>query len=195
MQRIKTRTIPPLDELNGVHIQIPSILPSPINIPVLQSELMYHPDQHYVHYLIKHLYEGFHTGINPLPKTSLECKNLLSACRDPETVDLIVQEELQKGYLLGPFTKVPFAVFRINPIGIVEGKYSKKKRLIVDLSAPHNNDGHQSLNELMNKEDYSLYYVTIDHAIKIIQTLGPGSWLCKADITDAFKLIPIHRSM
>ena len=35
-------------------------------------------------------------------------------------------------------------------------------------------------------------YVKIDDAIRIIQSLGRGSWLCKFDIEDAFKILPIH---
>ncbi|XP_063400049.1 uncharacterized protein LOC134684675 [Mytilus trossulus] len=97
-------------------------------------------------------------GINVLPSKSLECKNLLSTKKFPDDVTKLVDDELRKGYLIGPFTKPPFDTYRISPIGIVEGKYSKKKRLILDLSAPHNNDEHHSINDLINKEDYSLTY-------------------------------------
>ncbi|CAG2199581.1 unnamed protein product [Mytilus edulis] len=113
----------------------------------------------------------------------------------PDDVTKLVDDELRKGYLIGPFTKPPFDTYRISPIGIVEGKYSKKKRLILDLSAPHNNDEHHSINDLINKEDYSLTYVRIDDAINIIKSLGIKSQLCKCDVTDAFKLIPVHNSL
>ncbi|CAC5368602.1 unnamed protein product [Mytilus coruscus] len=95
----------------------------------------------------------------------------------PDDVTKLVDDELRKGYLIGPFTKPPFDTYRISPIGIVEGKYSKKKRLILDLSAPHNNDEHHSINDLINKEDYSLTYVRIDDAISIIKSLGIKSQL------------------
>ena len=65
----------------------------------------------------------------------------------------------------------------------------------MDLSAPHDNPFHPSLNELINKEDFSLSYVTIDSAIKIIKALGKGAWLTKTDIKDAFKLVPIKSSL
>ncbi|CAG2199079.1 unnamed protein product [Mytilus edulis] len=133
--------------------------------------------------------------INVLPSKSLECKNLLSTKKFPDDVSKLVDDELRKGYLIGPFTKPPFDTYRISPIGIVEGKYSKKKRLILDLSAPHNNDEHHSINDLINKEDYSLTYVRIDDAINIIKSLGIKSQLCKCDVTDAFKLIPVHNSL
>ena len=68
-------------------------------------------------------------------------------------------------------------------------------RLIVDLSAPHNSDKPTSLNELINKEEYSLSYVKLDDAIQGILDRGQGSWLCKTDIVDAFKQILIHPSL
>lgn len=92
---------------------------------------------------------------------------------------------------MGPYVKPPFPTYRVSPLGIVEGKYSKKKRLIVDLSAPHDDDVHPSINNLIDKEECSMSYVKLDDAIEVIQQLGQGSVLCKTDITDAFKLIPI----
>ncbi|CAF3412760.1 unnamed protein product [Rotaria sp. Silwood1] len=88
-----------------------------------------------------------------------------------------------------------FFNYRINPIGLVESKYSKKKRLIVDLSAPHNDKDHPSINSLIDKDSYSLSYVTVDDAIKSIQKLGKSAWMNKADIQDAFKLLPIKQSL
>jgi hypothetical protein len=107
-----------------------------------------------------------------------------------------VQSEVDKGFLLGPFVYPPFPTVRINPIGIVESKYSKKKRLIVDLSAPHDLEDVCSLNDLINKEDFRLSYVRLDDAIRIIKTLHQGDpiFLCKTDIADAFKQIPLHPS-
>ncbi|CAG2199550.1 unnamed protein product [Mytilus edulis] len=104
---------------------------------------------------------------------SLECKNLLSTKKFPDDVTKLVDDELRKGYLNGPFTKPPFDTYRISPIGIVEGKYSKKKRLILDLSAPHNNVEHHSINDLINKEDYSLTYIPLSAH----KTVGPSTSL------------------
>ena len=60
-------------------------------------------------------------------------------------------------------------------------------------NGPHNSQEHDSLNELISKEEYYLSYVKLDDAI--ILDRGPGSWLCKTDIVDAFKQIPIHPSL
>ena len=66
---------------------------------------------------------------------------------------------MKKGYLVGPFNTPPFSNYRVSPLGVAEGTYSGKKCLIVDLSAPHNDNNHVSLNQLINKDDYSLTYV------------------------------------
>ena len=139
--------------------------------------------------------QGFHTGIQELPSTTLECKNLLSASSQPEVTTQLIQSEVEKGFLIGPLDKMPFSIYRTNPIGVAEGKYSQKKRLIVDMSAPHNDKNNTCLNDMIVKEDFSLNYVTVDDAIARIKEKGKGSWLCKTDIKDAFKLIPIHPSL
>uniref|UniRef100_A0A8W8L8Q0 C3H1-type domain-containing protein n=1 Tax=Magallana gigas TaxID=29159 RepID=A0A8W8L8Q0_MAGGI len=106
-------------------------------------------------------------------------------------VDELLSSEIKKGFLSGPYQTAPFQQYRVSPLGIAERKYSKKKRLIVDLSAPHNNDAHPSINDLIDKDECSLSYVSIDDAIKCIKKFGKDALMCKTDISDAFKLIPI----
>ena len=142
-------------------------------------------------YLVTGLKNGFDPMISQLPQVTTECKNNKSAKLQPSVVDSLIQSEIEKGFLLGPFQESPFHVYRISPIGIAEGKYSKKKRLIVDLSAPYDNEEILSINDLIDKESCSLTYVTIDNAIELIKKAGKGALMCKADISDAFKLIPL----
>ena len=123
-----------------------------------------------------------------------ECNNLQSAVRQPEIVQQLVDSEIRKGFLIGPFDTPPFDMYRVSPLGVAQGKYSSKNRLIVDLSAPHGKSVHSSINDLINKNDCSLSYVTIDDAIQEIIKQGTGALMCKADISDAFKLIPIKPS-
>ncbi|KAK6191208.1 hypothetical protein SNE40_002946 [Patella caerulea] len=47
------------------------------------------------------------------------------------------------------------------------------------------------MNDLIDKEDFSVSYVSVDDAISAIQYYGKGAILNKTDIVDAFKLIPI----
>ena len=104
--------------------------------------------------LISGFKNGFLTGIKCLPADNLVCRNLLSARSQPNVTTELIQKEVNKKFVLGPFTDIPFTTFRINPIGVAEGKYSKKKRLIVDLSAPHQNMEATSLNDMIDKEEF-----------------------------------------
>ena len=98
--------------------------------------------------------EGFDTGLKLMPSDSLECRNLRSTQADVKFVSQALQSEVKKGYTIGPYDTPHFPVHRVSPLGVAIGKYSGKKRLILDLSAPHNNPQHPSLHELINKEEY-----------------------------------------
>ncbi|VDI22614.1 Hypothetical predicted protein [Mytilus galloprovincialis] len=47
---------------------------------------------------------------------TVECKNLQSAFRNPDSVDIIIKQEVDKGYLVGPFKRLPFDRYRVSPI-------------------------------------------------------------------------------
>ncbi|XP_034567346.1 uncharacterized protein LOC117832365 [Notolabrus celidotus] len=95
--------------------------------------------------------------------------------------------------MVGPFSKSPFSNFRVSPIGVATRKYSLKKRLIVDLSAPRDSS-IPSINSLIPREPFSLYYASVDNAVQMIKSAGTGAWLGKADSSDAFKVVPLHPS-
>ena len=179
----------------SVHASLPNYQAPPINLNQLELELAKFPDLPAKQALLEGLTHGFDTGFSSLPSENYHCKNLLSARSDPDTVSQLLNLELSRGYLIGPFAHPPFHTYRINPLGLAEKKYSGKKRLTVDLSAPHNVPGHTSLNDLIDKADFSLSYVKLDDAIALINTLGPHVLMCKTDITDAFKQVPIHPSL
>ena len=84
-------------------------------------------------------------------------------------------------------------MYRVRPIGIVEGKYSGKKTVIVDVTSPHDSEKHSSINNLIDKEQCTLSYVWIDDAIRAIQDFGRFSILNKVDISDAFKQLGIRK--
>ena len=119
--------------------------------------------------------------------TNLECKNLMSARKNPSDIQELIEIERKNGFLYGPFSKPPFNEYRVSPLGLAIGKYSGKKRLIVDLSSPHSDPDNVSINELIDKESCRLTYVKLDDAIKAIQHYGRNASLCKVDISNAFK--------
>ena len=108
-------------------------------------------------------------------------------------MDTLIQKEQAKGFMVGPYEEPPSSLYRASPIGVATRKYSGKKRLIVDLSAPHG-CVVSSINILKPREPYSLCYASVDNAIHMIKIAGAGAWLGKADVTDAFKVMPLHPS-
>jgi hypothetical protein len=157
----------------------------------VERDLRLHPDESFVLTLIKGLRLGFDLGINGPPTEVYECKNSLSARRDRDFVTSALEQEVANGYLSGPCDRLPFSNYRVSPIGVAIGKYSGKKRLILDLSSPHNEGEIISVNSAIDKEDYSLQYVTIDDAIRVICKLGRGAILIKVDVKDAFRILPV----
>jgi len=79
--------------------------------------------------------------------------------------------------MIGPFDNSPFPTFRISPIGVATRKYSGKKRLIIDLSAPHNGLA-DSINSLIPLAPFSLFYNTVDDAIKYIKAIKGRYFRC-----------------
>ena len=159
----------------------------------MERELAKHPDRLFVDTFLDGLRNGFDTGVSELPTMSYKCKNLRSCAENRDYVTTSIADEIEKGYLIGPYDSdaCPFPVFRINSIGVVTGKYSGKKRLILVLSSPHNKCEHTSINDLISKADYSLSYTRIDDAISIIKRLGMGSIMNHLDIREAFKILGI----
>ncbi|CAG2185624.1 unnamed protein product [Mytilus edulis] len=164
---------------------------TPINVDELKQQLHNHPDKQFVNYLCHGLAFGFDTLISNTDVPTKECRNLRSAITQPDIVDKLIESEVNKGFLEGPFEELHFQQYRVSPIGVAIGKYSGKPRLIVDLSSPHENIVHQSVNDMIDKDSCSLSYVRIDDAIQIIQNLGRYTTMCKTDISDAFKLMPV----
>ena len=90
---------------------------------------------------------GFDTGIIDAPTETYVCKNNYSALRDKAFVKQAILEEKLNKFIMGPFESVKFPVYRISPLSVAISKYSKKKRLVLDLSGPHSVDGVTSIND------------------------------------------------
>lgn len=151
-----------------------------------------YPESEFVEYLCTGLERGFDTKVSITDLPTFECKNNFSARSQPLVVKELIDKERAKGFLSGPYQKPPFSKFRVSPLSISEGRYSKKKRLVLDLSAPHDDHDNSSINDLINKDECSMSYVRIDDAINIIKRLGRFTLLSKYDIESAFKQLGIR---
>ena len=94
-----------------------------------------------------------------------------------------------KGETAGPFSVKLFDVMQISGVGVVPKK-SGKLRLIHHLSAPLG----YSVNDGINKEEFSLHYVTIDNAISAVLAHGQGCFISKIDIKSAFCICPVRKA-
>ncbi len=166
-------------------------LSTPVNISRLATELTHHPDREFREYLLSGLSYGFDPGVVCALSQNHICNNLQSAHAEPDVVNDLIGKEVKSGFMIGPFNEPPFKVFRVSPIGIATGKFSGKKRLIIDLSSPHNSTV-PSINSLIPLDEFSLRYHDIEQAVELIKIAGRGAWLAKVDITSAFKVMPIH---
>ena len=75
-----------------------------------------------------------------------------------------------------------------HPLGVVPKKHSSDWRTIYHISYLEGD----SINDYIPKEPYALRYVRVDDAIRILLSLGLGSYMAKTDLKSAFCLIPIH---
>ena len=146
-----------------------------------------HPDKEFVRYILQGIQDGFRIGYDR-NCTRVSAKHNLPP-RNPAAITEYLQNELR----LGRITKCPSGEghreIHISPIGIIPKKNKPGKwRLIVDLSSP---DG-ASVNDGISSEWSSISYPSVDHLSKLVLSEGRGSYLVKADIKEAYRMVPIH---
>ena len=168
--------------------QQPSVS-TPIDVLSLELELSSHPDRAFVTTLIHALKYGTRIGYNG-PQKSRVSRNLISAHQHPDVISANLQKEIKLGWVAGPFPSAPLPNFQCHPVGVVPKKHSSDWRTIYHLSYPEGD----SINDYIPKDPYSLQYVRVDDAIRILKALGPGAFMAKTDLKSAFRLIPIHPS-
>ena len=76
-----------------------------------------------------------------------------------------------------------------SPLGVILKKNKPDKwRLIVDLSSP----AGFNINDGISQEYSSLRYTCLDHLASLVNSVDRGALLVKADIKEAYRMIPIH---
>ena len=101
-------------------IMLPEVS-TPLNIKKLRQYLNHHPDQYFVNYLVDGFTNGFDTGIQELPSSTLECKNLLSACNQTEITQSLIDKELEKGFLGVLMMSCLFQYTELTQLGLRRG--------------------------------------------------------------------------
>ena len=142
--------------------------------------------------LKEHLISGFTYGFRINSSFSKQesgfPKNHKSARDNIDIVNSKLTKEISMGRIKGPFLKPPFTNFISSPLGLVPKKEIGQYRLIHDLSYPKGD----SVNSHIPEEFTSVSYQNIETVIELVQYYGFNCLMSKADIKDAFRLIPIH---
>ena len=163
-------------------------IPTPINANALRRSLE-HYDSTETTYLVSGFVNGFYINVERLPNAPIP-NNHKSALNHESVVNTKLKKELQYGRIAGPSRSPPFTCFQCSPLGVVPKKGLNEFRMIHDLSFPAGN----SINDFILKENTHVQYETLDHVIALITQLGRGALIAKADIENAFRIIPIHPS-
>nr|XP_034972425.1 uncharacterized protein LOC118085646 [Zootoca vivipara] len=106
----------------------------------------------------------------------------------PHIAERKISKERLLGRVAGPFTEPPLPGLIVSPLGIVPKKVPGEFRLIHNLSYPKGG----SVNDAIPREQCSVHYASLDHAIKLVRECGPGALMAKCDIESAFRLLPVH---
>ena len=164
------------------------MITTPLVLSEWERQLSSHPDKGFVDYIIKGIEQGFRLGYDRgLPRCISAEGNM------PVDHPEVVSEYLERETVLRRVIKLPTgaapAPFQVSPIGIIPKKHKPNKwRLIVDLSSPKD----RSVNDGIAIEWSTLGYATIDHLALLIHKLGRGTLMVKADIKEAYRMVPVH---
>ena len=137
--------------------------------------------------LIEGFVQGFDLGCSN-NMVAKECRNLVSAFDLPHIVDEKIRKEVSKGRIAGPYMQAPLPLLHISPLGVVPKKDPGSYRLIHHLSHPKG----ESVNDHIPDEVAKVTYQTIDTAIMLIKSVGRGAFLAKTDVSEAFRIMPVH---
>ena len=138
------------------------------------------------------LTSGFQKGFS-IPATlandppKKDYQNHASAYAQSAFVNAYIQHEIQSHRIAGPFVTPPLPHFIMSPLGVVPKKDPGQFRIIHDLSFPRNS----SVNSTIDPSFTHVTHELLDDCVNVLLKPGPGSLIAKADIKNAFRIIPI----
>ena len=101
--------------------------------------------------------------------------NLQLAAQHPYVVSSNLTKKIALGHIAGFFQAPPLPNLQCHPVGVIPKKHSNEWRTIYHFSYPEGD----SANDHIPKDLYTLQYVQVDDAIRILKSLGPGSFISK----------------
>jgi len=192
-----TAIVPPIAQLNEEEQLLLTQLDkdiftvsTPIDIQRLKYITTGHPNKEFISYILDGLTNGFRYNYKNKRHNNIE-NNLPSIKLNESAFIESINRELTLGRIAGPYKlgNLPVESYRINPCGLVPKRDNQNEfRVIHHHSAPR----FDSVNDGINKEDFSTSYENVGHASKRIRTFGKGCLLAKVDIQEAYRILPVH---
>ena len=164
----------------------PFQVPTPILPLTLQHYLEGYNDNS-----AKTLVSGFQNGFSLGSIGSLTpsiYRNHSSVSEHQAFVKNKIISDIKLGRVKGPYLQPPFSNFVSSPLGVVPKKSANSFRIIHDLSFPKNS---QSVNSTIPYENSTVTLETFDDVANLVLSAGKNCLIAKADIEEAFKIIPI----
>ncbi|XP_055350097.1 uncharacterized protein LOC129596778 [Paramacrobiotus metropolitanus] len=165
---------------------VPNSIITPLKADAFAHFLKMHPDRPYVSLVLQVLRSGADIGYRG-PVRTLSTPNAASARMYSQHLQNQIDTEVSLLHSVGPFITPPFSTFVINSLG-VRPKPDGKYRILMDMSRPTG----ESVNDYINKDDYSLTFCSVDDAVRLLLQLGKGALMAKFDIQHAFRLVPVR---
>ena len=160
------------------------MLPTPVIRYKLDFLLQRYVDRNYI---IEGFTNGFSVNFEGY-QSEVEGVNSLTVKCNPGPALQKINSEIQLGRMKGPFITKPFENFKVIPLALREKSTPGKFRLLFNLSYPYD---WNAVNLGIDKRFKTVRYASILDALYILKEM-PNAYMAKADIKDAFRIIPLR---
>ena len=159
---------------------------TPVNANVLEEYIHGYSDAEYI---VNGFKSGFSLGIRD--DYSLKY-GTVKPRPSPMTLLKKLDDEVEKGRIIGPFTTKPMKDLFVSPLYVIPKPNSDKYRMIFNLSHPMQG----SVNDNILENCRSVHYCSVqDVGQCLLAKYREGNaWLAKVDLADAYRIVPIQRS-
>ena len=101
--------------------------------------------------------------------------------QNQDAVSSALIKEIERGHTSGSFSLPPFQILNCSPLGAVPKKYGTR-RIILDLPSPR----HQSMDDGISNDEFSIKYSSFDDAVDLMRQLGVRYEIGKLDDQQAW---------
>ena len=158
---------------------------------ILEYYLKDHKDRDLVDWCVNGFCNGFTLGLEGEPVPWPDPPNSTKVQENPKVTWELINDEIQKGFIIGPFQEKPIEGLFCVLINIIEKETSSGLYCLVqDFSYPWG-DPTNGINALVPGENKKVHYARIDDVARMALQLGNPSYAMRIDIKHAFKLLPL----